>query len=276
MTNHPRNTETTRRIPGAGASISVTSFGTGGPALVLLHGIGSRGVSWWPVIGALASRHSVHALDLRGHGDSDKPASGYLPDDYAADLTAVLDHLGLAQPLVMGHSLGGVALLHWGAMNPGRAAAIVLEDVGLRGNKGTGESLREWQSLAEMPVEGAIDHYRSLFPEWSEDDYLRRAKGITATHPRVFAELRENGVDDATVNRIALATRIESPLLMVHGDKAAGGMADEADVLEVVARGRRAAATRILGGNHFLHRDHTEAFLDAVLPFLETHGGPRD
>src|SRR5688500_6092326 len=55
----------------------------GRPPVVLLHGIGSRGESWRPVIDPLAARFHLYQLDLRGHGASAKPERGYLLEHYA-------------------------------------------------------------------------------------------------------------------------------------------------------------------------------------------------
>ena len=94
---------------GRWVEIAVTEFpNPGRPPVVLLHGIGSRGQSWWPVIDPLAARFHLYQLDLRGHGASGKPSAGYLVEHYAADLNAALDALDLqsGEPRIMGHSLG--------------------------------------------------------------------------------------------------------------------------------------------------------------------------
>src|SRR5438093_4008416 len=121
MTSCPVTEVTLRRVSVGEIALSVAEYGGAGPSLVLLHGIGSRGVSWWPVIDALSAHFRSIVPDLRGHGDSDKPSSGYLPTDYAADLAALIDVLGLAHPLIIGHSLGGVVTLTWAVFHPERA-----------------------------------------------------------------------------------------------------------------------------------------------------------
>ena len=82
------------RVSVNGQEIALARFGEG-PALVILHGIGSRATSWAPVGGQLAAAYEVIAIDHRGHGASSHPATGYLIDDYTDDLTAVIDPLGL-------------------------------------------------------------------------------------------------------------------------------------------------------------------------------------
>ena len=97
---------TIRRIPTNGIELSVAEFGASGPPLVLLHGIGSRYVSWMPVIGPLVDHFRLIIPDLRGHGDSDKPANGYLFTDYADDLAGLFEAYEIKRPFILGHSLG--------------------------------------------------------------------------------------------------------------------------------------------------------------------------
>src|SRR5688500_14402682 len=106
MVNQPRTPGHERRLRAGEIELAITEYQADGPPLLLLHGIGSRGVSWWPVLDRLARQARPIALDLRGHGASDKPETGYLLPDYAADLAALVHALGLDRPAILGHSLG--------------------------------------------------------------------------------------------------------------------------------------------------------------------------
>lgn len=76
------------------------------PPLVLIHGSGSSGGSWSPVVPALADQYHVVRVDLPGHGRS-SPAPSYDVPEQAGRLAAVLDALGLRPATVVGHSSGG-------------------------------------------------------------------------------------------------------------------------------------------------------------------------
>src|SRR5438105_1003656 len=76
------------------------------PAIVLVHGLSSSRHIWDRVLPLLAP-HRVVAYDQRGHGESDKPDTGYGFDDMTADLEAVLDALAIDRPVLVGHSWGG-------------------------------------------------------------------------------------------------------------------------------------------------------------------------
>ncbi|MCS5713573.1 alpha/beta hydrolase [Herbiconiux sp. CPCC 205716] len=115
------------RTRGAGVDLAFRMRGSG-PAVVLLHGTSANHAVWEPVGDALASRATVIALDQRGHGRSDKPASGYTGDDFVSDVVTVLDALGLERALVAGHSLGGRNAWLAAARQPGRVTGAVVVD----------------------------------------------------------------------------------------------------------------------------------------------------
>lgn len=79
------------------------------PAVVLVHGITESRETWRPITDALARDHRVLAVDLRGHGASDRQEP-YDPVHYATDVAETIDAVGLSQPLLIGHSLGGVVV----------------------------------------------------------------------------------------------------------------------------------------------------------------------
>lgn len=77
-----------------------------GPPIVLLHGAGDSWHSYDRVLPLLPARFRVYALTLRGHGRSDHPAQGYERQDFAADVLAFFELLGIRHATLVGHSLG--------------------------------------------------------------------------------------------------------------------------------------------------------------------------
>ena len=152
MSERPISPAVQRRVSVDGIELSLAEYVASGPPLVLLHGIGSRGVSWWPVVDALAAHFRLFVPDLRGHGDSDKPAAGYQIADYAADLAALIDALEISRPLILGHSLGGIITLAWAVCHPDCAERIALEDVPLRGGSRDAPLYDDWLALASMAI----------------------------------------------------------------------------------------------------------------------------
>src|SRR5690349_3136704 len=89
-----------------GVNISYDTFGSGDP-VVLVHGLGSYVGDWQAQIDALSREFQVVAIDLRGHGESDKPAGPYSVALFASDVAAVIGGLRLGPSHVVGLSLGG-------------------------------------------------------------------------------------------------------------------------------------------------------------------------
>ena len=96
---------------------------TGGakPPLILLHGLIGNGACWTPVARALEGEYDLVMPDARGHGKSSTPLHGYRYDDHASDIIGLIRSLGLAAPIVMGHSMGGMTA----ALVASRAAEVI-------------------------------------------------------------------------------------------------------------------------------------------------------
>ena len=77
-----------------------------GPPVVLLHGFPETWYAWRKQIPALAERYTVIAPDLRGYGDTDKPASGYDKRTMATDVRELMRHLGFSKIALVGHDRG--------------------------------------------------------------------------------------------------------------------------------------------------------------------------
>jgi pimeloyl-ACP methyl ester carboxylesterase len=93
------------------------------PEVVLVHGLGANLAFWyWGVGRPLGQAFPLTAYDLRGHGRSEITTGGYTTSAMAADLMALLDHLGIDQAHLVGHSFGGAVALHAAVGAPGRGA----------------------------------------------------------------------------------------------------------------------------------------------------------
>lgn len=138
-----------------GAQYYVEQAGDG-PPLLLLHGFTGAVGAWTPHAAAWASQFRTIAVDLLGHGASDAPADSarYSMERTVADLTALLDALGLPRAFVLGYSMGGRVALHFAAAQPARVAGLVLESAspGLR-------------SAAERAARVASDEELAVFVE---------------------------------------------------------------------------------------------------------------
>jgi pimeloyl-ACP methyl ester carboxylesterase len=97
-----------------------------GPDVVMVHGItGNLAVWHLQIVPALSDRFRVLTYDLRGHGYSGTPPSGYAPDDMADDLLGLLDGLELERTALVGHSYGADITLYFAARHPDRVSQVV-------------------------------------------------------------------------------------------------------------------------------------------------------
>lgn len=175
------------------------------PGFVLVHGLASNALLWQAVAHALSEDgdgHAVTAVDLRGHGASSTPVSGYDTSTAAADVATVIGELGLDRPVVVGQSWGGNVAVELAAGRSDRVAAIALVDGGwiaLRDSFDTWASVLATltppnlagRSAAEISATIRLGH-----PDWAD-------WAIEAT----LANLRE--CDDATMSaRLALANHL--------------------------------------------------------------------
>jgi pimeloyl-ACP methyl ester carboxylesterase len=114
-----------------GINLYYETHGSGRP-LILLHGGLGSGEMFGPVLPLLAERHQVIAVDLQGHGrtaDIDRPIDVRL---MAGDIAALIDHLGLGTPDVVGYSLGGGVALQTAAQYPTKVRRLVMASANLR------------------------------------------------------------------------------------------------------------------------------------------------
>jgi pimeloyl-ACP methyl ester carboxylesterase len=101
--------------------------------LILIHGLAANMGFWYfSLAPAFAKTWRVTMLDLRGHGRSSMPASGYHFAQLAGDLKALLDHLHIDQAHILGHSLGGAVATHFACYHPDRVKSLILADVRLK------------------------------------------------------------------------------------------------------------------------------------------------
>jgi pimeloyl-ACP methyl ester carboxylesterase len=116
-----------------------------GPEVVLLHGFAANLAFWYFRIAPLLARNFCLTLyDLRGHGQSDMPPSGYTTADMAADLYELLEHLQVSRAHLVGHSYGGAVALHYTVLHPERVASLTLADTRIR-------ALQPIQRLTDWP-----------------------------------------------------------------------------------------------------------------------------
>lgn len=174
-----------------GVNICVFESGTRGAQQVLLvHATGFHARCWDAVINYLPAQWQVFALDLRGHGRSDKMPP-YTWDRFERDLAAVAKHFDLRDTIGVGHSLGGHCVAHLCAVEPDYFKRLVLVDPVIFAQEMYGADMNQATPLEDHPV----SRRRSYFESW--EAMYSRFEGrypYSVWEPRVLRDYCELGV----------------------------------------------------------------------------------
>jgi pimeloyl-ACP methyl ester carboxylesterase len=125
-TTHPAQ----GRVSGDGIELAFGYWPGRGAPLVALHGLTASYVSFTGIAECLAGRRPLFALDLRGRGDSDKPAGPYGMAQHASDVAAAMRAMGLGASVIVGHSMGAFVATALAAQYPELVSGLVLLDGG--------------------------------------------------------------------------------------------------------------------------------------------------
>jgi len=117
-----------RTLQRDGVALAYTQSGSGKPPLVFLHGWASDHTIFTPQLAHFSQTHRTLAVDLRGHGQSDKPEQNYTMAGFADDVAWLCSRLVVVKPVIVGHGMGGNIALELAARYPDVATAIVLLD----------------------------------------------------------------------------------------------------------------------------------------------------
>ena len=108
--------------------LSYLDWQTEGEPVLLLHGLADHALGWSAVGDRLAGDFHPVAVDLRGHGESSKPDSGYDFDTVMEDLGQLMDSLGWPEAHIVGHSWSGKVATYWATRRPERFLSMVMVD----------------------------------------------------------------------------------------------------------------------------------------------------
>lgn len=261
-----------------GMRIRTAAWPSDGYPAVFVHGLSSGWQTWLPPLAYLWPALSVTAVDLRGHGDSDKPERGYTLTNYAADVWEAMGKMRLKRPPVLiGHSLGGAIVRRIAADHAGELAAVVVEDSDLWGEEGaTPEQRRAFgqERLANVrrPLPELIQMEMERNPALTYRAAMEGATRAQNTADGVYLDAPE-GVGLATGETYnEVLPRITCPFLLVRGMPELGGAVPQASADRHAALIPHSTVVTIANVGHSVHGQQTEPFSEAVLSFLRTHG----
>jgi pimeloyl-ACP methyl ester carboxylesterase len=172
-----------------------------GPDVVLLHGV-TGNMAIWPLINLmseLAADFRVTAYDLRGHGYSDTPATGYTSADMAGDLVKIRKALGLGPAYVLGHSFGGVIAAHAAVLYPDAIAGLILSDPYFPGLRHLETSVGQWTGWLEYKEQANRAGLEVTEEDWFDVGQLFKQ---TATLPPERLEMFRKELGLAAMDRL--------------------------------------------------------------------------
>ena len=238
-----------------------------GEPIILLHGYSDSWFSFSRVLTPLAREAHVYALDLRGHGKSDKPAAGYHMRDLAADVVAFMDAKGIVRATVIGHSMGGFVAQQVALVAPKRVSRLVLIGTGTtpRNIIGVEDLEQAVASLADpVPEAFARDFQVSTVHTPVGDAFMDRAVAESLRLPaRVWRELM---VGMKATDRAVSLGRSGIPALVLRGEKDTYISAAETDSLAAMLVS--ASRKRYPNTGHAVHWERPAEVAGDVLGFI--------
>lgn len=206
--------------PAPGVTIDYFAAGAG-PAIVLVHGITESRRTWDPLVAPLiAAGYRIHAVDLRGHGDSSK-VGPYDLATMAGDLGAVLAHEGLDDALLVGHSLGGAVVSALAARGPCRGVVNVDQPLALSGFKDVLTDLEPMLKGSPSEFQAAIAAMFDQMAGALSGAERRRVEQVRRADPDVVLGVWDllftASVDELDAAVDELAGAITVPYLSLHG-----------------------------------------------------------
>jgi pimeloyl-ACP methyl ester carboxylesterase len=247
-----------------------------GVPVVFLHGVTDSWRSFEPVLPHLPASIHAFALTQRGHGDADKPLTGFRTRDFAADLAAFLDALKLERAVLVGHSMGTTNALRFAIDHPERTLALVLAGAfaTYRGNPGIVDFYeREIAPLVDpVAPSTARDFQQGTLAQPVPADFFEMVVRESLKVPaHVWRAAFRGFLEDDFAAEIAAVT---APTLILWGTQ--DSFCPRADQKRLCAAIAGARLKMYEHAGHALHWEEPERFASDVAAFVASIAGLRD
>jgi pimeloyl-ACP methyl ester carboxylesterase len=242
----------------------VQRMGAGARTVVFLHGLVMDNLSSWyfTVANPVAKECAVLLYDLRGHGRSERPKTGYTVADMVADLAGILEEAGIDQPVdLVGNSFGGLLALAFASAHPERVSGVVLVDAHTS-DEGWGLSMAETLGLEGEERDKMIaESFQSWLGRHSE---RKRNRVAQVARELVYDTSLVRDLRDSPPFSTEALQEITCPVLAIYGERS-----------DVRTRGEWLASVlpdcqlRLLDGcTHSVLWEATDVVRQAVLRFV--------
>jgi haloacetate dehalogenase len=270
-----------KRVTTSGAEINLVHAGSG-PPLLLMHGAPQTHVSMRLIAPELAKDYTVVVPDLRGYGDSSKPADGdnhanYSKRAMALDQVEVMKSFGFDTFAVVGHDRGGRVGHRMALDHPEKVTKLAVLDIVPTHYLYTHVNIQFVQAYfhwfnylraapgPENDLKAQYEAQKARATSEIQLEYLRTSSDPANIHA-MCEDYRAGASIDLQHDEADLAKKVQCPLLTLWGLK--GPMGRIFDVLAIWKTKGANVAGRGLGGGHNLQEDVPEEVLAEVRPFL--------
>lgn len=267
-----------------GVKIHYLKAGTGKMPLVLIHGFGENSRMWIPLFEEFGKDYTIIAPDIRGLGDSSRPATGYDKKTAAVDIRELVKSLGFERIDLVGHDIGLMVAYAYAAQYPNEVAKLALLEAPIPGIGAVWEQIytnpvlwhfhfvsspialdlvkgRErtflehfWQSLSANPKSFSEAHRQLYAKSYAQTGAMKAA----------FEYFKAFNKQDAEDNRKFAVNKLPMPLLVITGDKAMG------DALETQAKlvSDNITSIKFADTGHWLMEERPMETKAALMKFL--------
>ena len=256
-------------------------IGGEGEPLVLVHGFGQNWYMWNRLLPELSKHFTVIAPDLRGVGESDKPAGGYDKKTMAVDIHELVKKLGYKSINLVGHDIGLMVAYAYAAQFPGEVKKLALLDALLPGIEPVWKQISTtvWHfGFFARPIAGdlvagqegeflndfwpQVGYVKDPFTKEEADEFIRAyaTKGSTTGSFHWFGEFPQDVKD----NHEFMKTKLQMPLLAMGGEYFSAPFL--ADHSKLVAS--NVSEVKIMGSGHWVVQEQTEQVQKGLMDFF--------
>jgi N-formylmaleamate deformylase len=262
--------------------LSIHYLRTGGekPPVVLLHGFYDNGLCWRRVAETLATTYDVILPDTRYHGLTHTPAEAtFTYTDLAQDTIALIEGLGLTQPILMGHSMGGNTAAVVAALRPELVRALILEDPAWAPTTAEQDPERDKMELqflqAFLTNQKTLSHAERLDeaemaqPLWSTDDLGPWMSAQDQFDMAIFAHLPDGSyLPWRQTPWLDMVARLTCPTLVITSEQKRGSIVGEAVKAEIAQANPRCQVVTVERAGHNIRRERFDDYMQYVNNFL--------
>ena len=255
-----------------GVKLHYYRTGSGNQTLILLHGASDNGMCWKPTADLLAEEYTVIMPDAQGHGLSDRLGQGFKFSDQAHQVAGLAGELGIDDPVIMGHSMGGSCATNVAALYPGLPKAIVLEDPGWmtqgeaqpNRREGAGQMRARAEQFQTMTVEELIEQCHRESPLWSHEELVPWAESKKQFDTNLFSSFNINELPWSD-----MVPKIQCPVLLFTAETGIVSDNAVARAMELWTADKPLSHRKIMGVGHNIRRENFQEFYDSVQQFIK-------